>query len=55
MKMYLTALALTGTLMTASAFACPQQMDPTMPGMAGMAGMPNDARPADTLGVGSSG
>ena len=52
MKKFPMILALTGTLIAASAFARPQQMDPNMPGMASMAGMQHAPTPAEVQGVG---
>ncbi|TAM64223.1 MAG: copper-binding protein [Rhodanobacter sp.] len=49
MKKFPMILAFTGTLIAASAFASPQQMDPNMPGMAGMQ---HAAKPAEAQGVG---
>jgi Cu(I)/Ag(I) efflux system protein CusF len=49
MKKTLMAMALTGTLLTASAFAASQQVEPNMPGMTGMQ---RDAKPAEAQGVG---
>lgn len=49
MKKTLLILTLASTLITASAFAAPQQMDPNMPGMAGMQ---HDPKPTDAQGVG---
>ncbi len=52
MKKFSMILALTGTLIAASAFARPRQMDPNMPGMTGMTGMQHPTKPADAQGVG---
>ena len=49
MKKFPMILALTGTLIAASAFARPQQMDANMPGMTGMQ---HPTKPADAQGVG---
>src|SRR3546814_5733898 len=48
MKKQFITLAITAALFTAPVFANPQQLDPTMPGMAGM----HEATPADVQGVG---
>lgn len=49
MKSTHMALALAGALVTMTAYASPQQMDPNMPGMAGMQ---HGAKPGEAHGVG---